>query len=254
MSLLLSIIAQRRRFDPDAADYFSRIVAAGSTIPEANKSAVNAFIVGCKADGIWGAIKASCILAASDTLAGALVPLVGTAPTNNGPFVSGDYSRTTGLIGNGSTKYLNANRNNNADPQDSKHAALWINSIATTSPNPIYMGGAAQSGSTQILDLGTFNYRLNSATGETSGVAMTTGFCGINRSSGSSTTNRSNGATRTSSVSSAARTNEDMLIYRRSDMIGVSYANARLTFYSIGESLSLALLDARLTTLMAALT
>jgi hypothetical protein len=43
---------------------------------------VNAFVKGCKADGIWSAIKASCILAGADTLAGALVPLVGAAPTN----------------------------------------------------------------------------------------------------------------------------------------------------------------------------
>jgi hypothetical protein len=56
------------------------------------------------------AIKASCILAGARTLAGALVPLAGAAPTNVGPFVSGDYNRKTGLVGDGSTKYLNSNR------------------------------------------------------------------------------------------------------------------------------------------------
>jgi hypothetical protein len=40
------------------------------------------------------------------------------------------------------------------------------------------------------------------------------------------------------------------LLYRRNNPIGVSYANARLAFYSIGESLDLALLDARVTDLI----
>jgi hypothetical protein len=254
MPLLTSIIAaSRRRVDPDAADYFARIAAAGSSISVDNKAAVDAFVRGCKTDGIWAAIKASCLLAGPDDLTGALVPLGGSAPTNFN-FVAGDYNRVTGLLGNGTTKYLDSNRNNNADPQNSKHVALWINSIATTSPNPTYMGGDAASGSTQILDLGTFSYRVNSLAGETSGVVMATGFCGINRASSASSTNRSSGATRTSIVASATPISGNQFVFRRSNLAGVSYANARLSFYSIGESLDLALLDARLTTLMSALT
>lgn len=252
-SLTPIIAASRRRVDPDAADYFARIVAAGSSISTANQAAVNAFVVGCKADGIWSAIKASCILAGADDLTGALVPLVGAAPTNFN-FVAGDYSRTTGLIGNGSTKYLDSNRNNNADPQDSKHATLWITSLATTSSIPVYLGGNALSGSTQILDVSGFVYRVNSGGPETSGVAMTTGFVGVGRSSSSQSQNRSNDITRSSSVASGSPTNEPLLIFRRNNLTGVNYANARLSFYSIGEALDLALLDARLTTLMSSLT
>jgi hypothetical protein len=254
MPLLTSIMAaSRRRVDPDAADYFARIVAAGSTISAGNQAAVNAFVRGCKTDGIWTAIKASCLLAGPDSLAGALVPLAGAAPTNFN-FVAGDYSRTTGLLGDGSSKYLNLNRNNNADPQNSKHVTLWIGSIATTSPIPVYMGGDGALGSTQILDASGFFYRLNSSAAEAAGVAMATGFCGVNRASSTQTTNRSSGATRTSVAASASPTNEAQLLYRRNSMNLVSYANARISFYSIGESLDLALLDARLATYMSALT
>jgi hypothetical protein len=50
------------------------------------------------------------------------MPLVGSAPTNNGFIGIGtDYVRKTGLVGNGSTKYLDSNRANNADPQNSNH-------------------------------------------------------------------------------------------------------------------------------------
>jgi len=85
--------------------------------------AIDAFIVGCKDDAIWDAIKACCIMAAWDGLSGCLVPLKGTAPTNNN-FVSGDYDRETGLVGDGATKYLDSNRASNDDPQNNAHLAL----------------------------------------------------------------------------------------------------------------------------------
>ena len=110
--------------DADAIAYVNAVEAAdGQLLEFAVGKAINDFVVGCKLDNTWPAIKASCILAGARTLTGALVPLVGTAPTNNN-FASGDYNRKTGLVGNGSTKYLDSNRNNNADPQNSNHNAV----------------------------------------------------------------------------------------------------------------------------------
>jgi hypothetical protein len=96
--------------DPDALAYIAAVETAdGATLEDGVKSAINNFVGGCKSDGIWSAIKASCVLAGARTITGALTPLVGTAPTPVS-FVSGDYNRKTGLIGNTSTKYLNSNR------------------------------------------------------------------------------------------------------------------------------------------------
>jgi hypothetical protein len=250
MSWLITATQNAFITDADARAYVNAVEAADrQTLEPAVTQAIVDFVLGCKADGIWNAIKASCILAGARTLNGALVPLVGTAPTNFN-FVSGDYNRKTGLVGNGSTKYLDSNRNNNADPQNSKHVSLWVSTIATTSPIPAYVGGDGVSGSTQILDNAGFTYRVNSSSGETTGAAFATGFTGISRASSASSTNRSSGATRVSNVSSAAPTNEALLLYTRNNLSGVSYANARIAFYSIGESLDLALLDARVTTLV----
>jgi hypothetical protein len=44
-----------------------------------------------------------------------------------------------------------------------------------------------------------------------------------------------------------------MLFFRRNNTAGVSYANARLSYYSIGEFLDLAALDARISTYMASI-
>jgi hypothetical protein len=180
-----------------------------------------------------------------------LVPLVGTAPTNNN-FVSGDYSRTAGLLGNGTTKYLDSNRNNNADPQDSKHVSIY-SSIISTGAAPVYFGGDAASGSTQLLDLTAttrMSYRLNSTSAALVGLTPSIGFIGINRSDSSNSEIRNAGITTTSSNSSASPTTFSLLFYRRTNLSAVNYSNGRFSFYSIGEALDLALLDARLATLM----
>lgn len=76
-------------FDADALAYITAVETAdGQSLEYGVKTAINSFIVGCKVDGIWNAIKSSAILAGARTLTGALVPLKGTAPTNFN-FVSG---------------------------------------------------------------------------------------------------------------------------------------------------------------------
>jgi len=244
-------------FDSDAAAYINAVqVADGQALEYEVQRAYNKFIVGIKADA--GAstlashpIKAACILAGARSLAGSLVPLVGTAPTNNN-FVSGDYSRTAGLLGNGTTKYLDSNRNNNADPQDSKHVSIY-SSIISTGAAPVYFGGDAASGSTQLLDLTAttrMSYRLNSTSAALVGLTPSIGFIGINRSDSSNSEIRNAGITTTSSNSSASPTTFSLLFYRRTNLSAVNYSNGRFSFYSIGEALDLALLDARLATLM----
>jgi hypothetical protein len=135
--------------DPDAQAYLQAVEAVdGQALEFEVARAIDNFVLGCKADGIWNAIKASCILAGARTrLNGALVPLVGTAPTSFN-FVDGDYNRKTGLVGNGSTKYLTANRNNNADPQNSKHLLQCIcSATATLNSDGLPIIGVANSNS-----------------------------------------------------------------------------------------------------------
>ena len=207
------------------------------------------FIKGCKSDGTWDAIKASCIMAGWDGLNGALNPLKGDAPTNFN-FVSGDYNRKTGLVGNGSTKYLNSNRNNNADPQDSKHLAVWRTS--QTQQAGLIGNNTATNGASWIYDGVTSpgdTIRLNTSPSVfLSGTAFpSTGFIGATRSNSSQISYRFSGATTTASSTSQTPLNENITVFR-----GVvnQYAGSRMTFYSIGESLDLAALDSRVSTLM----
>ena len=87
-------------------------------------AAIDRFIRTIKESGVYDDIQAACIMAGWTNLAGALTPLKGAAPTNNG-FLDSDLDAGVGLKGDLSGKWLNSNRNNNADPQDDQHMAVF---------------------------------------------------------------------------------------------------------------------------------
>ena len=241
-------------YDTDAQAYITAVEAAdGASLETATRDAINAFVVGCKADGIWTAIKASCILAGARTLAGALVPLVGTAPTNFN-FVSGDYNRKTGLVGNGSTKYLNTNRNNSASPQNNCHLSVWKNDTVSGS-NP-YFAGAYTAGyaiGTSIGQNGMYsNSTLAFADSATGDASSAQGFHGHTRLSSSNVSFKRPGSN-VKSVSNTSTTppNFSHFVFAVSNAgTPAFYTVSRLAFYSIGESLDLALLDTHVTALI----
>ncbi len=240
--------------DNDANAYLLAVESAdGQQLESGVISAVEAFILGCKTDGIWGAIKASCILAGARTLSGALVPLVGTAPTNFN-FVSGDYNRETGLKGNGTSKYLDSNRNCNADPQNSAHAGLYINEIISS--NRYYYGSSTAAGGHSFIRLASgsltnMQCSVNSSVALTITNANNSGFLGINRANSSQINVRTNSSTGTYSQSSTTQANIVQFLFRGGP--SAAYGNPRLSYYSIGENIDLAKLDTRVSSLMTAL-
>jgi hypothetical protein len=249
--------------DPDALRYIAAVQNADQQSLELPvRKAITDFITGCKADGIWNAIKASCILAGARTLTGALVPLKGTAPTNNGPFVSGDYTRggaTPGLVGNGTSKYLNANRADNADPQNNHHLSVWASVVISGTFGNYAGAGGTSTGATGLLKTSATDAASRSRTGSTSttlsNAGTNTGLLGISRSASGTYTHVFGAASAAVSVASQTPSSGNMFIFGReaSGSLAFAPADARLAFYSIGESLDLALLGSRLSTLMTAI-
>jgi hypothetical protein len=246
-------------FDADASTYIEAVEAAdeaaspGIGALETNtRYAINNFVIGCKQDGIWSAIKASCILAGARTLDGALVPLVGAAPTNNN-FVSGDYSRETGLVGDGSTKYLGSNRNNNSDPQDSKHLSVYV-TAGSSGSGQTYIGvDGGSSGASGIFRSGTV--RINTGNDSTvANVGVASGLFGASRSVPSAFTARYNGINQSFSIGSQPPSDRLLTVFVL-DNTGslIAYSSDRLAFYSIGEALDLGALDGRVTDLITAI-
>ena len=231
--------------EPEALDYIAAVEAAdGQTLEDGVKFAYNSFIKGCKADGIWDAIKASCILAGARTLNGALVPLVGTAPTNYN-FVEGDYNRETGLKGDGSAKYLDSNRRGIDDPLNNQHLSVYAGALGTLQARQL----AGVTGDTVISDYpGNSQTRFVSrnSSPERNRPAPNGGLQSVSRSGPTEWVARCSGSQFAYVDVSVSASSNNLLIFTA----GSSYSNARIAFYSIGEFLDLALLDSRVTTLM----
>ena len=242
-------------FDSDASTYIDAVETAdGQTLETGVRIAINDFVLGCKQDGIWNAIKASCILAGARTLGGALVPLVGSAPTNNN-FVSADYDRETGLVGDGSTKYLDSNRNNNVDPQDNFHASTYA--TTGTGTTSVYLGAGPATN-----EFGATNFGYNS--GSPGGVfsrarckasnliaTTATSLVGVSRNQSSTYILRTNKTSYTTNDASETPYNGNLIVFATTS--GNFPTDARLAFYSIGESLDLAKLDTRVSNLITAI-
>lgn len=250
------MIDARRVFDPDAERYIAAVEQAdGAPLEDAVRIAVGEFVIGCKEDGVWDAVKACAILMGARTLSGALTPLVGTAPTNTN-FVSGDYDRKTGLKGNGSTKYIVTNRANNADGQNDQHMAVYASAAPTG--NGCHMASSAGvTGGSQIFIVSgpSMNFRNRNTDTPAGGTAISanpTGFLGHTRSASASYTVRYSGGNTTATSTSQAPNSNIIRVFDIPGFGGFT-SNARIAFYSIGGNLTLSLLDTRVSTLYTAI-
>jgi hypothetical protein len=255
------VFAKDFSFDPDAAAYIAAVEAADTQALEtATRYAINNFVIGCKQDGIWSAIKASCILAGARTKEGAIIPLANasnSAPTLNGTAGGWNYDRKTGLRGNGTNNFIDCNRAPSAESSgNNAHFSYYVGQLGSGAIS--YMGATLSTGGTQaysqIIDFSGLNTSINGTTG---GIAIASisntalGFVGTTRTGASSTALR---AQRTSTAGSQAFTAANNLNFyvccRNLNGAANSFTTTRFAFYSIGESLDLALLDARVTDLI----
>ena len=238
--------------DADALTYIRAVETAdGGFLETPVKIAIDNLVKGLKADNLWDSIKASCLLCGPRTLNGALVPLVGGAPTNvNNNFVDADYNRETGLVGDGSTKRLT--QQNLATPlQDSAHQSIFLTTHdPATIQTHIAEGPASGTNGLTQISLAGGGVFMRSREGTGSSIAGNpAGLLGSSRSSPANYVRRQAGINTTISAASTGVPSQTIVIFSTTGFSQVS--SSRLAFYSIGESISdLALLDARVTALV----
>jgi hypothetical protein len=156
-------------------------------------------------------------------------------------------------VGNGSTKHLNANRAGNSDPTNNSHVAVYVTGLHSGSQFSSLLGhGAFSIAGSTFLETNTnwisFYSRMGSSFVNIGG--HTVGFTGLSRNNSSSFTGRTNNTQSLSTPqNSAGAIASDMFVFANNNSGAISLTRARLAFYSIGESLTLATLDSRLTTL-----
>jgi len=237
--------------DPDVAAYIAAVETADNQgLEEEVKVAYSDFILGCKADGIWDAIKASCILAGARTLSGALVPLVGTAPTNFN-FVAADYDRKTGLVGDGSSKYLETAALVSSLAREDSHVSINCSAFG----NKSFLGNVniARFDWYEVTGVPTIRHLYGGGGGGQLATSINTlGFIGTVRTSLSTTyVVRANGTNyNVTAGAPGLGANEPLWILRSASR---GYSTDRIAFYSIGEALDLALLDTRISDLITAI-
>jgi hypothetical protein len=229
----------------------------GQALEENVKHSIRNFVSGCQQDNIWDSIKSCCILAGARTLSGALVPLKGAAPTNFN-FTSSDYSRISGLRGDAATKYINTNRAVNVDLDNSKHASIYA-SESTFSPAAYSTLMGVTEFPKGVIFLSTFApwTSLVTSIGANdnslkSNIAIT-GFIGMNRSNNDNYNIIINNLTETLQTPiDLPMTSLNIYLFasNQSNNQPQWFSNPRISFYSIGESIDLSLLQSRVNTLM----
>jgi hypothetical protein len=235
--------------DPDAAAYFARIEAAGSTINPNNRNAVNALFLTLKAQSIWTLISELYLFAGVDNLTGCLVKAKGSGSLSNTSFVSGDHNRTTGLLGDGSSKYLNTGFASNALSGTSNHIFVEGSGFET-SGNPCAVG-VFNGDEASILAL-DFN---NGASGRlyrsgrnspatipriTTGLISSGSFCGTRPSSASASIYQNGSPANTNTTAtSPAFSDRPMFVFAFNNIGSPStYTAARLRAVTMGSGLS----------------
>lgn len=280
----LKIIAASRRrastgevYDSDAQAYFNRIVAAGTSITEPNKAAVNAFVLGCKADGNWSQFKSAVLLCGYDNLVDfPLVSLIsyGSITPYKVNFISSDYDRTTGLKGNGSSKAIACELRNSDQtfmPRYNRSMGVYCTTAEIESDPLACLIG---QGSSILTSTGISRIRIDS-----------TGFITFNLGSGQITRPFAYPANRLGLVGCSRENSGDNLlevrhagieasvastadnpasgyffVFARSGSTSIlatptsNFSKQRISFYWFGLNVNMALLESRLDTLMASLT
>lgn len=230
-----------RQYDADAARWIDSVSSAdGQLLEQSVCVAVNQFVISCKAANIWNAIRICYLLCGARTLSGALVPLLGPAPTNSN-FVSSDYDRKLGLSSSPNIKTLDTGRPQTLDRRDDFHICCYATRAVTSTFGNYFGVGAGTAGATHIgrLDATSLFVRNRSINNETfSNAATLTGFIGLFRNSScsheTSVGNLSSRFLRTSQAQSADTTR----VFSVTD--GTSNAtqfvgNARIAFFSLGN-------------------
>ena len=222
---------------------------------KARITAIDRFIKGCRDDGIYDDLNACCVMAGWDSLAGALTPLKGAAPTNSG-FLDADLDRGIGLTGDGSTKYLDSNRASEEDDQDSHHLAVFQTNPQIGNPKYIAGRGIVDAGTTTLVGVSSATNKLytrsrNSADNGGAAGLSATGLLGMSRSASDNYDVRVNSNTFNTVQDSQTPLTGNIWVFRSNNVGSGSSYDGTLSFYSIGSATDLALLDARVSTLMA---
>jgi hypothetical protein len=240
--------------DQDALTYLTAVETAdGQALESGVRLAVNAFVKGCKADGIWPAMEIASIFNGARTRLGSYIDLKSATQivSNTGTDLQWTYDRKTGLKGDASNTWLNTNRAENADGQDNSHVAVYVLAAPTATAIKNFIGAGVTD--LRITSTNALLFRSRNSTSTSIGQAGSTlGLLGASRDNGANFQYKygANAIATANTASTAPGTTTYGVFSTNS---GGSKTDAALGFYSVGKAINLDLLAARVTTLIQAI-
>lgn len=232
--------------DVNVLDWISRVNSNGGSVSTGAQSAVETLVTALKTAGVWTKIQRMNLFAGTG-LAACAVPLINTAGatldtlTN---FVEGDYSESTGLTGDGSTKYLNTGMLASALTANSTHWSVYYKRAtagnqqlhigATESTNAFHGSAAASNGTILSDQYDASTSRLTNAVSAPYGFA-----CGSRVASNDHKIYK--GATQVATSSTGvtgALPARNIFVFARNAGFPFEYSAGPLAMYSVGAGLT----------------
>lgn len=190
-------------YEPETSAWITRTEAVGGTIPTATKDAVDAFVVACKAAGIFTKFRRLNLFCGSN-LTACMSPLVNTSGSTmdgSSGFSSGHYSEGSGLVGGSGRSISTGLIPNTTVNYNNWHLAFYVTNSAAVLGGDMGCGGHPSGniqfrtiarygnyGGTEIGSIvcaGDYNNGANQNF-QTYGVAITGGLMLVSRTSSSS--------------------------------------------------------------------
>jgi len=232
------------RYDSDAWLWIIATEKADANyLEEGVKKAMNQYVLDLKSNNIWGDFGTHAVLMGARTLAGSLVDIKNPSLSwTNNNFVSGDYNRTTGLLGNASTKYLDSNYDNDLAGQND--CAMWVYAHTKSSTTSHNYGGFSDGTSAVRIRGGggasDIRHNSRSTTNITDNGGNAVGLIGQTRSASTGYTARGNQADESETETSVASSTGDVFFFCSNDSGAASnYSSARLQAGCFGTAHSL---------------
>jgi hypothetical protein len=133
MSFIINPYVFGVAIDPDAQAFFNRVTAAGGTLSNTEKTAIENLVIQMKADNIWNLMKA-------------IYPMVGASAAAcaqnlksssfTGSFSSGWTFASAGVTPNGASSYMDTNFNNQNNWTSSSNGSMGVS--IRTNPTAIF--------------------------------------------------------------------------------------------------------------------
>lgn len=246
---------------PEAAAWATRVTTNGGTVGSSTLAAVSKFCRDIDAAGIRDKFY-RLNLFCGDNLSAALVPLYraesstasvrgNTTDTNNN-FVSGDFNNTgssSGLVGNGTSKYLDTGILANSLTASNAHLGVGVRTVETGAASRTAIG--TYDNSTKSFELGlrsnqplnAFFTRFATATDRMGEATSAAGLAAGDILAAWPTFYRNGAATGTAATTSSDYTSSHsfFVFALRNHTVGAAnYASARMNWYSIGLTMTAA--------------